>query len=849
MTRLKNNMAHSLPFRMLPSPPLAIQIPRFISSLLNTAGRRANTSPQRLQALPSELVKLIVAYLDTRTLKHVALVSRTLNQHATDVLWQDVCLSDQWKLHVNANARTDHIWGDHHGQGVADEHDDTPIIQKLYILATNPTIASKVHVVTHRCHLPMPNVYNDLPRMNFDAETLSQDARIHVLAKLALRNLVNVHTLRIIYGHWKLTNTLVAGFLDESRPRRVPLRRLWLESCCFDESSLYWLLPSQTTGLESIRLRRLESATFAIIPRQRLNSMQYKLSRSGHLVQMHNGAGGFITTTAQIAPDGLPEQFARPTTQEMVDMGKVLDAAMWEELSEIEKYIDANPINLSARISEVPPLDSRPLAEWVISCSASTLTSLNLDWIHWRKRWDTHHVDSSSYCFLALLSGLRFPQLRAFQIRNAIMPLTRLPDDIYLLEGIFLGFLEAHTKLQCLAWPMDRIYSHTKPSVEVQSRSRKLVAHLATMLTDLRIDAPYMTNNMSRGEPLTDDCATTEAIQQRIRRHRFIAEFAPHMRKLEQIKVEGGIPRDEKRELLRALHWCSLKKIVMIGVSFPVGNTWGAGAQRLKEVDPGQSASEIIYHNLEEEDGPGMLAAYRRRFPVPTDFDFRPNYGWSPQAPLLQTIALHHASTVEELKLCGYNGCPILSYPNAITTPLLSGLRSFDNLKQLVLSLWLVTWYEDSYRDTEIIQSWLDVRSPSSTALVVITPPASPAHDQAVDPGQFPAFANPHDAPRPQEFNRWAVALKTRFSPSALAYRVARDIGPFLSPLAKERKGGVRVRGSICLGINEERRIANDIFDLDIRVGKGNQVLEFVGPREEGEKGRWWSKLEQRRWF
>jgi hypothetical protein len=54
----------------------------------------------------------------------------------------------------------------------------------------------------------------------------------------------------------------------------------------------------------------------------------------------------------------------------------------------------------------------------------------------------------------------------------------------------------------------------------------------------------------------------------------------------------------------------------------------------------------------------------------------------------------------------------------------------------------------------------------------------------------------------------------------------------------------VRVRASFCLG-NE----TGDIFDLDIRVGKGNQVLEFVGPREEGEKGRWWDKLEGRRWF
>jgi hypothetical protein len=57
------------------------------------------------------------------------------------------------------------------------------------------------------------------------------------------------------------------------------------------------------------------------------------------------------------------------------------------------------------------------------------------------------------------------------------------------------------------------------------------------------------------------------------------------------------------------------------------------------------------------------------------------------------------------------------------------------------------------------------------------------------------------------------------------------------------------VRASFCLGVKDERRTASDIFDLDIRIGKGNQVLEFVGPREEGETGRWWTKIEERRWF
>ncbi|KAF1834184.1 hypothetical protein BDW02DRAFT_622076 [Decorospora gaudefroyi] len=807
----------------------------------DTASPPADHGPRSLQRLPSELVQLIAAYLDTSTLKNVALVSPALHQHATDVLWQHVCLADQWKLHLNEH--TDQLWGDR-GRGESDEHDDTPIVRKLYILATNPGLASKVQTLTHRCHLPAPNIFDELPRMHFDADNLSQHDRLHILLKLAIQNMVNVHTLRIVYGHWKLTNALLAGFLDPGRPRSVPLRKLWLESCCFDKDTLYWLLPSKATGLESIRLRRLGNEVLDTVQRQPLRFMEFKLSRGGQYYQMHNGAGGFVGTTVHFSEQGMPDRWPRPTVEELVDKGRAFDAVMWDHLPGIRDYIDANPVVPESSTSERFAPDPTNAMQWLIACSASNLTSLNLDWIHWRRNESATHPFSNASLFLTELAQLRFPHLRAFQIRNAALPLTQLPDNVYLLEDTFLDFLESHPKIQCLAWPMDKVYSHVKPSVDVQNRSRKLVAHLAMMLTDLRLDTQYT----GQGESLTDECKTADEQLARLRRRRFIAEFAPHMRRIEQIKLEGGIPRDEKREMLRALHWCPLKKIVMIGVSFPAGNTWGGGGHQLRAIDPGQSGSDFIY-NLEEEDLEGILAAYRRGFPMSSDFTFEPDYGWPAQAPLLQTVALHHASTVEELKICGYNGCPILSYPTPITSPLLTGLRSYDNLKQLVLSFWLMTWYEDSYRDAEIIQSWLDTRSPASTALTIVTPRSSPPPDQPVDPGHFPDFGNPRIIPRTQEFNRWAVALKTRFSPSALAYRVARDIGPFLSPVAKARKGGVRVRASFCLGAKEERRTASDIFDLDIKVGRADQVLEFVGPREEGEPGRWWAKLEDRRWF
>jgi hypothetical protein len=84
--------------------------------------------------LPGELLQLIIDYLPTSTLKNVALVSSTLNRHATDLLWQNVCLVDKWRLHEDASPEP--LIENNRGLGQSDEHDDSPIIRKLYILAT-----------------------------------------------------------------------------------------------------------------------------------------------------------------------------------------------------------------------------------------------------------------------------------------------------------------------------------------------------------------------------------------------------------------------------------------------------------------------------------------------------------------------------------------------------------------------------------------------------------------------------------------------------------------------------------------------------------------------------------------
>jgi hypothetical protein len=91
------------------------------------------TDCDQLEALPEELLALIVSYLPTPALKNAALVSQTLNRHATDILWQNVCLVDQWRVHHDDSI---HLNGGGRGSEWCDEHDDTPIIKKLFVLAT-----------------------------------------------------------------------------------------------------------------------------------------------------------------------------------------------------------------------------------------------------------------------------------------------------------------------------------------------------------------------------------------------------------------------------------------------------------------------------------------------------------------------------------------------------------------------------------------------------------------------------------------------------------------------------------------------------------------------------------------
>lgn len=244
--------------------------------------------------LPAELLEDVIGRLDKKNLSQLNLTSRWGHLVATPQIWSDVELVD---------CRTYHD----HEDGF-DEHDDTKIIGKLLLLANNPWLASCVQTLTHKCHLPPPAIFGELPGNPFTSQTLSTDPRTIKLVQMAAMNMPRVHTLRIILGHPHLTDALLRCFFDAHRHGAdgvVPLRKLWLENCNISAGLNIKLngggpygLPSRLSfqGLESVRFRRLPMRS-ACANNAPLVGVVY--SRGGKLHRMQDGLGGMYETTVQ----------------------------------------------------------------------------------------------------------------------------------------------------------------------------------------------------------------------------------------------------------------------------------------------------------------------------------------------------------------------------------------------------------------------------------------------------------------------------------------------------------------------------------------------------------------------
>jgi len=86
----------------------------------------------QLELLPDELIQLILANLPSSDLKSVSLVSRDAYSLAAGFLWRNVTLVDTRTCHARGEQMETDTDG---GEDEKDEHDDTPMIQKLFVLA------------------------------------------------------------------------------------------------------------------------------------------------------------------------------------------------------------------------------------------------------------------------------------------------------------------------------------------------------------------------------------------------------------------------------------------------------------------------------------------------------------------------------------------------------------------------------------------------------------------------------------------------------------------------------------------------------------------------------------------
>lgn len=288
---------------------------------------------QLLHSLPSELLHEILSHLTTTDLKPLNLASKWTYAHATPLLWQHVTLTDCATTHSYPRTRpppgaaddTDPPPGGWPAIVMTDDHDDTPLLRKLLILASKPWIAAQVQVLEHRCRVPPPAIFNELPKSTFGGQTLSYDPRAIELVRLAVRGMVKVGTVRIVGGHQGLVDVLLRCLFDRERASESPVRRLWVEGCrvsgaceiSFPEHPVGLPTELDFSGLQSVRMRRLPLRP-ALSREHPLSQYDFVFARGHRMEELQDGQGSlylattnntweerrrFVRTTISWAPD------------------------------------------------------------------------------------------------------------------------------------------------------------------------------------------------------------------------------------------------------------------------------------------------------------------------------------------------------------------------------------------------------------------------------------------------------------------------------------------------------------------------------------------------------------------
>ena len=660
------------------------------------------------------------------------------------------------------------------------------MIQMLIRLIKNPSLASHVQELSHRCHLDAPDPWMDVANgMLFTNGTFSIHSTTRCLLRRAVKNMTNVHTLRFLLGHQNVVEELLNIYFGQQRSEPCHIRRLWIESSTIPD---FGGLSFQGCRLESIRFRRLWLGQPEPDDARQFFSLA---RRTTTMVETGTYQHTMPTSSVSGRPYGESEEECYQT-----------ENAIYKKLSD-----------------EVPcckdpecfmPTSRRPRdilsSNTITVLSGSMLTSLVLDWT------------MAHSALVKTIADLTFPKLRAFQVRNAVVQDSELPPELGLcfFGPIWLAFLERHPLLQCIAWPMQRFLPDHRA---LTPRDRSIVSCVFGKLEELRIDSPVV-HPGSREDDFANSYSLTGL-------RNFIETVTPLLTSLRSIKIEGSIPYSIKHSLLQALHASPLRKVVVIGVLFPIKYLW-SGLDPTNKADIYRDEFDVRSRLRWIEDEVVSSASIGSQIQTLSisDQEVSPNT----KLPFLEMLARGHNSSITTLKFCGFYGAPVLYHASEAMRKEFSHLGQYHSLTHLTTAFWIISYHDGLDRSRQILDLW-EARNKNDLAAV--------REIYEHTDGDFPV-EEVSDGSRIM-----AEVLEQYWEPTQLAIEVSGFIGPHLSTQALARNDGITVRALFLL----REQCTNGLYEMDVEIGVDKSVRRFVGPRDENNPDKLQEKMRKRAWF
>jgi hypothetical protein len=711
--------------------------------------------------LPDELLCHIFSYLPTGAQAQLARVSRRASRLVLPMLYHSVQLVDR----CNESTR--------------DEHDDTPIIRMLLSLVQNPAVAAHVRELTHQCHVTLPD-WQVIPDMSFSDTHLSRDPRTLCLLQRAIRNMTSVQTLRVIVGHQNIVEGLLYGFFHPSRTSRYPVRRLWIESSSLNNSIWQWHGLNVAQGLESLRIRRLP----LLNPRGRNTPFFHRFERK-------EGLDTSLDPVYQL------EKISAVEDDIYSSLRHEYPPALLRQCSEVTCiYCGRRSLSSEKR---------RNVLYSIVKAEAMTLTSITFDWL----------INGEAIVTALAQDKPFFPRLKALQVRNAVEACVTPDSPLHLLAQswlfgpIWLDFLQRHPNIECLAWPIEWFVQG--PGI-ITDNVRNVLSNLGSRLKELRVDAQVLPRIDSTSEAMGR--FSPPALR---RQQQFVELVAPHMRSLEVLKVEGSVPAELRYQLLQTVRHCPLQKLVIIGLYWAVTNTWldsdydEKSYWRLEVTEP----IKWTETSASDTNNPEISEICHGRDPAGQS-SLSPSFTQA-VPPFLDMLAKSQASTITELKFCGFRGAPMISFASPRTHYELSFLKDFHKLCYLTTALWIPSHHQFRDCSEDIYHFWNS--------------------KQVLDQGVTSEDGS-DDIFQP--------LLLEYYHHDAIARAVAKLIGPHLSTQACARPGGVGVKVLLLL---PTRTHGSEIYEVEVRLGTDCKILGVVEVRGENHPTKLKEKLLARRWF